>query len=536
MAFDVIQIGVAAVCASVAGLAAIHILQSRRYQIPEMRAEMRRYSDRLYKPDFIIGLLLALADWYLPMLLSLVIAQKAKRTAISNYLVLGVFVLLAALNCWAKWKIPKQKPFALTRRVCRLMVTNVLLNFAFCALLSLVRIPPYVIFGASEYTVLLAATIMRPLEEKINAGFYETAAQKLEAYPNLIRIAITGSYGKTSVKRILKTILSEKYRVLATPPSFSAAMGISRVVNEQLGDAHQIFIVEMGAQQKGDIAEMARLVRPQYAVLTNAGLAHIDAFGSVEQAAQAKNELIEALPEDGCAFFGFDGGFGDRLYAKCRREKYRAAYDEHVKSDIHVENLENGVDGASFLLVTADQQRQRISTKLLGSYNARNIALCASVALKLGMTLEEIAKAANKIKPVKHSLQLLDGEIHIIDDSANTLEEAAVEALRVLRDFPGRRIVITAGFADVRRVEEANFAFGTQIADSADRVILLDPLAEKALSPKLKSLREGLVSSRFPKTAIHVACSAQEIASLLEKYSGKGDTVLYEGVAPVGAE
>ncbi|MBQ3574678.1 MAG: hypothetical protein IJA26_03365, partial [Clostridia bacterium] len=330
MAFDVIQVLFAAICTSIAGLATMHMLQAQRYRIPDLRKEMRLYGDKLQKPDILIGVLLAVADWYLPMLLSLGIPNEAKRNSISNYLVLGALIVITVLNFFIKHRIPQKKAFGLTRRICRLAGANLIINLLICILLALIRIPPYLAFGAAEYTVLLAAVIMRPLEEKINAGFYRAAAEKLEQYPNLIRVGITGSYGKTSVKLILKTILSEKYRVLATPASFSTAMGISRVVNEQLTDKHQVLITEMGAQQKGEIAEMAKLVKPGYAIITNAGLAHIDSFGSVDKAAQAKYELIEALPEDGCAFFGFDGGFGDRLYAKCRREKYRAAYDGYI--------------------------------------------------------------------------------------------------------------------------------------------------------------------------------------------------------------
>ena len=532
MSFDVIQVLVAAVCTSVAGLATMHMLQAQRYRIPDLRKGMRLYGDKLQRPDFLIGVLAALTDWYLPMLLSLGIANAVKRANISNYIVLGVFVAVTAVNFIVKRRIPQKKAFGLTRRICRLALVNLLLNLIFCTLLALIKIPPYLVFGAAEYTVLLAAVIMRPLEEKINAGFYKAAAQKLKGYPKLKRIAITGSYGKTSVKLILKTILSEKFRVLSTPASFSTAMGISRVVNEQLDEKHQILIVEMGAQQKGEIADMAKLVKPKYAVITNAGLAHIDSFGSVDKAAQAKYELIEALPEDGVAFFGFDDGFGDRLYAKCRHEKYRAAHDGYIKSDIHVEGLENGPDGASFTLVTSDGKRQRIKTKLLGSYNARNIALCASVAMKLGMTLDEIAKAAVKIKPVSHSLKLDAGKIYVIDDSANDMPEAATEALRVLGDFPGRHILVAAGFRDEGGTEDKNYAFGTQVIDYADRVILVDYGAGEALSDEIRALKEGLLSCKFPNTAIHVARNEGDIAKLLKKYSDQGDTVLYEGVSP----
>lgn len=537
MAFGVIRVSVAAVCMSAAGFAAVHTLQAKRYQIAELHRQTHSHSEKLHKPDFLIGLLTALLDWYLPMLLSLAIPKEAKREAISNYLMLGAFALAAAVLFFLKRREPMDKPFAWTQRVCRLMALNLLIDLAACAFLELLGISPYLLLGAAELSVAFSAMIMEPIEERFNTRFYASAAEKLAEYPNLIRIGVTGSYGKTSVKLILKTILSEKYRVLCTPQSFSTAMGISRVIDEQLSDKHQVFIAEMGASQTGEIAAMAKLVKPAYAVLTNAGLAHIDSFGSVEAAAQAKNELIEALPEDGCAFFGYDGGYGDRLYAKCRREKYRSAGDERAKSDIHVEDLENGINGASFSLVTSDGKRQKVQTKLLGSYNAGNIALATSVALKLGMTLEEIARATARIKPMNHRLQLINGDVRIIDDSDGDCIEAACEALRVLRDFPGRHILITTNlhFEDENDLRSQNYAYGTQIADCADLVILLDDALQNEGSVGVRSIQEGIAACKFPKSAVHIARSNEEIAGLLQKHSEKGDTLLYEGVSPIKA-
>lgn len=538
MAFGVIQITAAVACMCAAGFSTVHMIQAKRYQIAEVRKQARFRSEKLHKPDFLIGLSAALLDWYLPMLLSLVIQKEAEREAISNYLVLVAFVIATVPVFLFKRRTDTDRPFIWTRRVCRLMALNLLMNLAACVLLELIGIPPYLLLGAAELSVVLSAMIMEPIEEKINAKFYAAAAEKLREYPELIRIGITGSYGKTSVKLILKTILSEKYRVLCTPANFSTMMGISRVINEQLGDRHQVLIVEMGAQRQGEIADMAKLVKPTYAVLTNAGLAHIDSFGSVEAAAQAKNELIEALPEDGCAFFGYDGGFGDRLYAKCRREKYRSAGDERAKSDIHVEDLENGVNGASFTLVTSDGKRRRVQTKLLGSYNAANIALCASVALKMGMTLEEIAKAAAKIKPVNHSLKLMHSDAYVIDDSANDHTEAADEALRVLRDFPGRHILIASAFcgSDENEIEKNNYAFGTRMADSVDRVILMDKVGQNELSGGARAMKNGILSCGFPNSSIHIARSEAEIAGFVKKYTEKGDTLLYEGILPIENE
>ena len=119
------------------------------------------------------------------------------------------------------------------------------------------------------FMVLAAAAIIGPYEARLNATFFKSAKKKLRAQQGLITIGITGSYGKTNVKFILRDILSKRYKVLATPASFNTAMGISRVVNDQLKPEHQVFIAEMGATHVGDIKELVGLVRPKYGIITS---------------------------------------------------------------------------------------------------------------------------------------------------------------------------------------------------------------------------------------------------------------------------
>ena len=109
--------------------------------------------------------------------------------------------------------------------------------------------------------------------------------------------------------------------MLATPASFNTAMGISRVVNDQLEAKHQVFIAEMGATHVGDIKELVDLVRPKYGILTSIGPRHLDTFGSLENIATTKFELVQGLPKDGLAVFGCGDDYINRLYALCRRDK-----------------------------------------------------------------------------------------------------------------------------------------------------------------------------------------------------------------------
>ena len=112
---------------------------------------------------------------------------------------------------------------------------------------------------------------------------------------DLIRIGITGSYGKTTVKHILGTLLAEKYTVLITPKSFNTPMGVARTIRERLLPSHQVFIAEMGARHRGDIRELCRLVKPTVGILTSVGPQHLETFKTIERVTHTKYDLIRAL-------------------------------------------------------------------------------------------------------------------------------------------------------------------------------------------------------------------------------------------------
>lgn len=525
MFYTVVRILVITACCTAAGLSAMHMLQAQRYQIPALRKDLKRYGS-MFTTEILVAAGSAAINWYMPILLSLAIQKEQSRENLCNWLMLALFIGATALVCFQKQRIPQRKPFSFTRRIARLASCAFVLNLLTAILLNVMGLSPYIVFAGVDYAVLAAALIMRPIEDRINAGFYKSARQKLAQAKGLIRIGITGSFGKTETKIILKTILSEKYRVLSTPPSFSTAMGISRVVNDQLKKGHQVFIAEMGAQQKGEVRELTRLVRPQYGVLTCVGNAHLDSFGSIEAIAQTKFELVQGLQEGGAAFFGSDGSYGDRLYGLCKAEKYRAAVGDKVEAYMRAEHLETGVRGTRFELICADGEHAWVQARLLGSFSVRNIALAASVAKRLGMKMEEIVRGIEKLRPIRHHLQLIPGAINVIDDSENINPEGAAEALRVLSEFPGRRILVTAGLTELERnSEDQNFAFGMQIARCADYVILIGP-------EQTRLVMRGLMNTKYPKSSVRMVRDEYDAAALVREIAQKGDSVLYEGVYP----
>ncbi len=374
--------------------------------------------------------------------------------------------------------------------------------------------------------VALAGLLAWPMEKVISELYFRDAQRILKSRPDLIRIGITGSWGKTSVKFILGTMLEEKYHTLVTPASFNTPMGVTRIIRTKLEPGHRVFVSEMGARHVGDIKEMCRLVHPTYGVLTSVGPQHLDTFKTLERVTKTKYELVEALPKDGAAFFADDEGICRELYEKTRKEKWITGLTAG-QEDLWAEEVHVTPEGSSFLLCSKSF-RIPCETVLLGELNIRNILLSAAVCLKLGLTEQQIARGIAKVQPVEHRLQLLPnpGGITVIDDAFNSNIRGAEQALRVLKEFSPKRIVVTPGMVELGDQEaELNRQMGRVMGECCDIAILVGVKRSEALT-------EGLREAGFPEENIHVVAGLDEAQAWITANAGKGDTILFENDLP----
>ena len=503
-------------CCVLCGWRLLHYFQLESYQLPGYWRSVRRNAQRLLLP----GMAVAAAGTTAYLLGAMTIVRAA-------------FIFALSVLLYLRGKREKaKKPFVITDRVKRLIALHAATTFAAALVLLLLSAAlgtrlcatlAYLLPAAECLLVALAAVCAAPVEKGINQQFVNDAKARLAAHPQLIRIGITGSYGKTSTKFLLRDILSVRYRVLATPSSFNTTMGVTRVIREQLTGSHQVFIAEMGARHVGDIAELVDLVHPTMGLITSVGPQHLDTFGTIERIRDTKYELIEGLGQDGVAIFARDGAICEELYTRCPLpEKYMPG-DLIAASEIEV-----GPWGSRFMLKDVKSgETVPCQTRLLGEHAIANLLLCCTAARKLGMTLEEIAQGVSRCQPVEHRLQLLDGgPVTIIDDAFNANPVGAGAALRVLSRFPGRRIVITPGMVELGGEEAAfNEAFGEQMAASADIAILV---GKRHVQP----IVDGLLKAGFPQEQIHVVASLDESTKVLHGMMREGDVVLYENDLP----
>lgn len=504
----------------------VHMLQLESYQLDGYNRWMSKHREKLMGWTLMVGVGATAAYFALSALLQMALGEGAGRIA-AHLLTLAAFCAAAyGVNEKLK-KLSQKKPLVYTARVKRLYAGLSLVTLLGAALLSFVRVPPYLLFIGVPYLTLVAGGLMQPVEEGIKRHYFNEAKQKLAGRPELIKIGITGSYGKTSTKFILSAILSEKFDVLASPSSFNTPMGLTRVIREQLEPHHQVFIAEMGARHVGDIAELCELVSPQYGVLTSVGPQHLETFGSIENVAKTKYELMEALPREGVGFFAADGGLVDQLYERFAGEKVRAGLDGGFLN-MRAEEIEVGAFGSRFTLCDAEGGRVRCQTQLLGRHNIQNVVLGCAVARRLGMDLEQIARGVARIQPVEHRLQLIPGAggVTVIDDAFNANPAGAAAALEVLRGFPGRRVIVTPGMVELGAQEtELNYRFGVQIADSCDIAILVGP-------KRTRPIYEGMLSAGFLEERVHVVQGLEEATRILGQQGAPGDVVLFENDLP----
>ena len=267
--------------------------------------------------------------------------------------------------------------------------------------------------------ITAANSINRPLELHINNGFIKDAQRILKANKHLTVIGITGSYGKTSVKNVLAAMLSQKYATLMTPESYNTPMGVVKTVRGSLKPYHEMFICEMGAYVNGEIKEICDIVHPDMSVITCIGTQHLDTFKTQENIISTKAEIFGGTKPGGTVFINLYDQYIRNL--KLSDDVEKIAFGE-PGSYCYV--LDSKITGKGTTLTIASESHGTfdITTKLLGRHNIENIVLCVAIALRLGVSPEQINRSLYDIQPVKHRLSYhtTDAGYTIIDDAFNS--------------------------------------------------------------------------------------------------------------------
>lgn len=323
--------------------------------------------------------------------------------------------------------------------------------------------------------VLIGNAIAKPLLNVINSRYIKEAKNIINSNKKLKIIAVTGSYGKTSTKNIITSLLEEKYITVMTPKSYNTTLGVVKTIREQIKPYTEVFVCEMGAARLGEISEICDIAKPDISVITSIGPQHLTTFKSMDNIVKGKFEIITDAKKDVKAVLNLDNDYIKEGIEKYAKNTEIISYGMNEKNaEYTVENITMSDKGSIFDIVYEDSKIQ-IRTKLLGKHNIYNITCAVTIAKELGMTNEEIKKAISKIKPVEHRLELKKmGGILSLDDSFNSNPEGSKAAIETLNMFKDKyKVLVTPGMIELgEKTDELNKKLG-EYATTLDYVILV---------------------------------------------------------------
>lgn len=386
--------------------------------------------------------------------------------AFVNYPYLWVFVLIV-IGTVALYYLLETQTLKCTARAIRLLATIFAINWLISWLCPCT-------FTLSPFVSVVALFVNYPIEQAI-CQYYLSKARKKIAKVKAVKIAVTGSFGKTSVKQILCQLLPN---ALATPFSYNTPMGLAKFINQTDFSGADYVIFEMGARKKGDIAKLCRLVCPTVGVLTGITAQHINSFKTLDAVIETKCELINYLGKDDlCVINGFDEIASTCLdVGVCKKILCPNPWQQ-----FKVQSL--SLDGTTFALFDG-QSTYQFTSPLFGVGHFHNVALCVAVALALGQEVSSLQGKVALLKPVKHRLEVIrQSGVTIIDDAYNANLTGVRLACSSIAQVQGFKVAISQGIVECGKDSNTiNTQVGQMLAGTFDVVIACGANAKPILS------------------------------------------------------
>ncbi len=494
------------------GLHYYNVLQSHNYKI--------KITSRLER--FFLGSSLVL-------IISSAVIITIGRTISSErgYFVTSCFLLVYFMVISVLYLMKRNK-YIFTPRAFRMYL---LYTFLSCLSCGIIFIRSKYLFYSMLFLLLtlnplisyIAYKITLPFENWNNKKYIAKAKYILDNHPYLVKIGITGSFGKTSCKKILYQLLAEDYNTKITKASYNTPLGVA-IATEEIEKHTDIFIAEMGARYVGDIKELIEMVKPCYAIVTGITRQHLETFKSIKNIYKEKKELADSVPPNGFCVFNGSNSYTKYMYNQCRVQKCLVGFCPTC--DIYAENISSNLEGSSFDIVY-DSHRLSCTTKLLGKHNVLNILLAFAMARKLNISSTHLQERIAKLRPIDHRMQPLRSPngILIIDDSYNCNIEGALAAMEVIKTYAGRKVVFSQGIVEVGtdKQHDLNKYLGRIIAQVADQVILCGINA--------LSIKQGLLENQF-KGEVRIYRNLKKAKDDFKNVLKYGDLLLIQNDLP----
>ena len=319
--------------------------------------------------------------------------------------------------------------------------------------------------------------------------FLEKARKKREQFKDLTVIGITGSYGKTSTKELLASILSEKFNVLKTKEHQNSEVGISQCILDELSSSHEIFVCEMGAYNRGGIKLLCDIAQPKIGILTGINEQHMALFGSQENIIKTKFELIESLPNNGTAFFNGKNKYCLDLYKQTKIKK-----------------------------ILYGQKAQ--------FFGEENIEGAKAVARELGMREQEILRAYEEIKKTHLPDRRGKSGLNVIDTTYSANPDGVIAHLNYLKNWKGKKVIIMPCLIELGKAsKEVHKRIGEKIGEVCDLAII-------TTKERFKEIKQGAITKGMKNENILFLENPKIIFEKIKDFNKENDIILLESRVP----
>ncbi|MCX8073169.1 MAG: UDP-N-acetylmuramoyl-tripeptide--D-alanyl-D-alanine ligase [Candidatus Binatia bacterium] len=337
-------------------------------------------------------------------------------------------------------------------------------------------------------------------------------------------VGLTGSAGKTTTKEMIAAICAQargSEKVLKTLGNWNNLVGLPLTIFSAQG-GEEIAVLEMGMNRFGEIRRLAEIADPDVGLITNVGLAHAGGVGGTQEGvARAKGELIEVLKPTATFVVNADDEWVCRLAERFHGPKIRFGSGGEVQAH-WIRDL--GIDGVVFELDLAGE-RAKVRLRLLGVHNVSNALAAAAAGLAMGFRVEVIAAGLESVDAVAGRMEVvrLRNGVTVLDDTYNANPSSVEAALKVLRRFPGRPLVVLGAMLELGgESQRAHRQVG-------ERVATLDVAALVLLGQETEATAEAARAAGLPAERIYSCRDCNEAAQTVVNLWRSGDVVLVKG-------
>ncbi|MFA5087179.1 MAG: UDP-N-acetylmuramoyl-tripeptide--D-alanyl-D-alanine ligase [Candidatus Paceibacterota bacterium] len=370
--------------------------------------------------------------------------------------------------------------------------------------------------------VSLIVLLFQPVTVILRNRIIKRAIKKRQSLENLTVIGITGSFGKSSVKEFLKTILGVSFKVVSTEKNKNSEIGISETILGQVNEEHEIFICEMGAYNRGGIKLLCDIAGPKIGILTGIGNQHLATFGSQTNLIKAKFELINALPEEGLAVLNWDSRL---IRENFKEDKNSMKYGLEKQEDIWAEDINIGKFSVSFDAVFKTKDKIKVQVGLIGGQNIVNLLAAIGLAKRLGMENEEILRGIGNIRAKQGGLDAVKTKqnFYLANSSYSMNINGANAHLDYLKVWDTQKIFVMPCLIELGAdAKQAHYELGKKIGKVCDYLIV-------TTNDYFKQIKKGAIESGMSASKIFLIQNAESQYKKITALASAGDIVFLEG-------